>query len=67
MSAPLPLLHPTGLFCTDATLSAVQTIQLFIARWNIEITFEELRAFLGFETQRQWSDRAIDRTTTWAL
>ena len=55
--------RPTGLFCTDATLSAVQTIQLFIARWNIEITFEELRAFLGFETQRQWSDRAIERTT----
>jgi hypothetical protein len=32
-------------------------------RWNIEVTFEELRAFLGFETQRQWSDRAIERTT----
>ena len=32
-------------------------------RWNIEVTFEELRAHLGFETQRQWSDRAIERTT----
>ena len=27
------------------------------------MTFEELRAHLGFETQRQWSDRAIERTT----
>ena len=33
------------------------------ARWNLEVTFEEIRAFLGFETQRQWSDRAIERTT----
>jgi hypothetical protein len=35
----------------------------FIARWNIEVTFEELRAQLGFETQREWSDKAIARTT----
>jgi len=55
--------QPTGLFCSDQTLTAEQIIQLFIGRWNIEITFEELRAFLGFETQRQWSDRAIERTT----
>jgi len=31
--------------------------------WAIEVTFEELRAHLGFETQRQWSDLAIARTT----
>jgi len=35
----------------------------FILRWNIEITFEEVRMFLGFETQRQWSDKAIARTS----
>ena len=54
---------PTGLFGSEPTLSAERIIQLFIARWNIEITFEELRALLGFETQRQWSKRAIERTT----
>ena len=32
-------------------------------RWNIEVTFEETRAHLGIETQRQWSDKAIARTT----
>ena len=32
-------------------------------RWNIEVTFEETRAHLGVETQRQWSDKAIARTT----
>ena len=32
-------------------------------RWNIEVTFEEVRRHLGFETQRQWSDNAIERTS----
>jgi hypothetical protein len=35
----------------------------FIKRWTIETTFEESRAHLGLETQRQWSDRALERTT----
>jgi len=38
-------------------------IELYMDRWNIEVTFEEVRAHLGFETQRQWSVRAIERTT----
>ncbi len=54
---------PTGLFSSEPTLSAERIIQLYIARWNIEITFAELRACLGFETQRQWSAQAIERTT----
>jgi hypothetical protein len=32
-------------------------------RWSLEATFEESRAHLGIETQRQWSDQAIERTT----
>ena len=32
-------------------------------RWQLEVTFQEVRAHLGVETQRQWSDRAIARTT----
>ncbi len=35
----------------------------FVHRWTIETTFEESRAHLGLETPRQWSDRAIKRTT----
>ena len=46
-------------------------VACFIKRWSIEMTpdrvrgrlFEESRAHLGFETQRQWSDLAIERTT----
>jgi hypothetical protein len=37
--------------------------QQFIPRWSLETTFEESRAHLGLETQRQWSDRAVERTT----
>jgi hypothetical protein len=55
--------EPAAFFCSDATISARQIIVWFAWRWNIEVTFEELRACLGFETQRQWSDRAIERTT----
>jgi hypothetical protein len=32
-------------------------------RWQLEVTFQEARRHLGFETQRQWSDLAIRRTT----
>ena len=32
-------------------------------RWSLEVTFEEGRAHLGIETQRQWSDLAIERST----
>ena len=35
----------------------------FVQRWQVEVTFREVRDHLGVETQRQWSDRAIARTT----
>jgi DDE superfamily endonuclease len=38
-------------------------VRRFVHRWTIETTFEESRAHLGLETQRQWSDQAIARTT----
>ena len=53
---------PCAFFCSDLTVSAEQIVHWYIGRWNIEVTFEEMRAQLGFETQRQWSERAIERT-----
>ena len=38
-------------------------VHWFVQRWRLEVTFEEARAHLGVETQRQWSKRAIARTT----
>lgn len=50
-------------FSTDIKLEPEQIVKYFVLRWNIEVTFFETRAHLGVETQRQWSDKAIARTT----
>lgn len=50
-------------FSMDVNNSPLQIINWFVLRWNIEVTFEETRSHLGVETQRQWSDNAIQRTT----
>lgn len=50
-------------FTTDLDLDPVKIVQLFVWRWGIETTFQECREHLGFETQRQWSDKAIERTS----
>ena len=46
-----------------STLSHGDILAWFVCRWQVEVTFEETRAHLGVETQRQWSDKAILRTT----
>ena len=50
-------------FSTDINLSPEKIIEYYVLRWNLEVTFEEVREHLGVETQRQWSDKAIARTT----
>lgn len=50
-------------FCTDLEATPVEILPWVVMRWSVEVTFEESRAHLGLETQRQWSDRAIARTT----
>jgi hypothetical protein len=52
-----------ALLCTDLDADPEQIIAWFILRWQLEVTFHEVRAHLGVETQRQWSDLAILRTT----
>jgi hypothetical protein len=49
--------------CTDLDLEPVAILGRFVFRWRIETTFQEVREHLGVETQRQWSDLAILRTT----
>jgi hypothetical protein len=71
-SAPLPLRWvlvrnvpgrrpPLALFCTDPTTTAEHVVAQYVDRWHIETTFEEVRAHLGLETQREWSTRAVGR------
>jgi hypothetical protein len=54
---------PVALACTDPRQAAAQIVRWFVQRWQVEVTFAETRRHLGVETQRQWSDRAIARTT----
>lgn len=51
-----------ALLCTDPETEPDQIIIHFIKRWQMEATFWEMRQHLGFETQKQWSDRATQRT-----
>ena len=60
---PLGKFEPQALLSTDQTAAAQQIVEWFVLRWQVEVTFEEARAHLGVETQRQWSDLAILRTT----
>lgn len=60
---PLGKFEPQALLSTDQSTEAAQIVEWFVLRWQLEVTFEEARAHLGVETQRQWSDLAIVRTT----
>jgi hypothetical protein len=54
---------PVGLLCTDAHCDPLSIVTWYVQRWQLEVTFAESRRHLGVETQRQWSDKAIARTT----
>jgi hypothetical protein len=52
-----------ALLCTNQEIAPLQILEWFVRRWQLEVTFQEVRTHLGVETQRQWSDLAIARTT----
>ncbi len=54
---------PEAFLCTDTSASPRDVLDCFDRRWAVETTYEEARAYLGVETQRQWSDPAVLRTT----
>jgi hypothetical protein len=56
-------LKTTALLSTNESFTALKIVTLFVRRWAIEVTFQEARAHLGVETQRQWSEKSIDPTT----
>jgi hypothetical protein len=60
---PCRRFDPQALLCTDPAQEPLQVIRWFVQRWQLEVTFREVRDHLGVETQRQWSDKAIARTT----
>jgi hypothetical protein len=60
---PTGVRDPQAFLCTDLDLEPAAILSRFVFRWRIETTFQEVREHLGVETQRQWSDLAILRTT----
>jgi hypothetical protein len=55
--------EPQALLCTGLEADPQEIVSWFVRRWQLEVTFQEARRHLGFETQRQWSEMAIRRTT----
>jgi DDE superfamily endonuclease len=60
---PQERFKPQALLSTNLEHACAQMLAWFVRRWTMEVTLEEARAHLGMETQRQWNDRAIARTT----
>jgi hypothetical protein len=60
---PTGELEPQAFLATDLNAHPRDILAWFVSRWQVEVTFEEVRTHLGVETQRQWSDKAILRTT----
>ena len=66
-SPPYPTHDLTGthrdtyLFTTDLSMTVSRIIETYTGRWNIETTFQELRAYLGVETTRGWSRNTVLR------
>ena len=60
---PQGAFDPQALLCTDTAADPTRILKWFVLRWQLEVTFQEVRTHLGVETQRQWSDLAIARTT----
>jgi DDE superfamily endonuclease len=60
---PLGHFDTQAILCTDLSATPQQIIEWFIQRWQMEVTHREVREHLGVETQRQWSNKAIARTT----
>ena len=68
---PMGGFRPQALLCTELNVEPTRIIEWFVLRWQLEVTpypvrgrlFQEVRTHLGVETQRQWSDLAVARTT----
>jgi hypothetical protein len=59
----LSALAPSERYAAERGRRHKKIVSWFVMRWQIEVSFQEMRRHLGFESQGQWSDLAIQRTT----
>lgn len=48
-------------FTTDPTMGVAELIETYVARWNEETTFQEMRSYLGLESTRGWKEKTVQR------
>ena len=48
-------------FTTDLAMTPKTIVETFTGRWSIETTFQEMRAYLGLETTRGWTEKTVLR------
>lgn len=48
-------------FTTDVAMNAQAVIETYVARWNEETTFQEMRSYLGLETTRGRKEKTVLR------
>jgi hypothetical protein len=60
---PFGKFETQALLCTDVKAQPAQIVAWFVHRWQLETTFQAVRTHLGVESQRQWNEPAIERTT----
>lgn len=61
---PKEKFQPQALLCTKLDISPEQIVTWFVRRWQVEVTFHEVRIHLGVEAQRQWADLSVLRITS---
>jgi hypothetical protein len=49
-------------FTTDPSMTPKDVVEIYTSRWSLEVTFEEMRSYLGLETTRGWIKNTILRT-----
>lgn len=59
---PTGVNKPIAILVTDFRVCAEQAIALFVGRWPIETTFQEINQHFNLETIHTWSDTSINRT-----
>jgi hypothetical protein len=60
---PPPSFDAQALMCTDPAPDPLRIVGWVVQRWRVEVIFRDMRDHLGIETQRQWLDKAVARTT----
>lgn len=60
---PVEEFKPHALLSTNLASDPAEMLEWCVRGWEVEVTFEEARAHLGMGTPRQWSGKAVERTT----